>query len=56
MTPSEKLYYRLARLQPNKGDPPTLRLLLSRAEIALILPALKAHYGVSEYLGVPENG
>ena len=45
-TSAEKLYLRLARLQPAKGDPPTIRLLLSRAEIALILPALRERYEI----------
>lgn len=45
-TSAEKLYLRLARLQPSKGDPPTIRLLISRAEIALILPALRERYEI----------
>ena len=46
MTATEKLYLRLARLQPMRGDPPVIRVLLSRAEMALILPALKARYEI----------
>jgi hypothetical protein len=41
---ANKLYRRLLRIQPKKGDPPTIRLVLSRAEIALILPALRSTY------------
>jgi hypothetical protein len=42
-----KLYARLQRLQPMAREPLAIRPLLTRAEIALILPALKAHYDLT---------
>lgn len=48
MKSAEKLYLRLSRLQPTYGDPPAIRVLLSRAEIALILPALKQRYEIKD--------
>jgi hypothetical protein len=43
---AEKLYKRLSRLKPGPGDEPVIRLLLTRAELALILPALRDRYGL----------
>lgn len=43
-SPAGVLYRRLARLKPAEGDDPFIRPVLTRAELALILPALKHRY------------
>lgn len=43
---AKELYLRLSRLRPRKDDEPVIRLLLTRGEISLILPALQERYDI----------
>ena len=43
---AKTLYLRLSRLRPLKDEEPVIRPLLTRAEISLILPALRERYDI----------